>query len=485
MTYTELTSKKNIENFLAIENAFRISVREKPFQINNSFWNEDTLGTEGLLSKALFLDRKFDNSTLSKWIPDEIKSNLVDANRNKSEERGIYDKIVQKYGNAFNQNKAEILKFIQKYLQSQISNLATRGPNKKILWTQSQDMEFINVTGADEIEIKKILKDSTYLKKSWFIPNKPSNAVFSVLIFWYFNNLTEAERKQIAVNENYKNSPIFILNLMLIIRLYSSIQHNFFPYEADEELMNQVMDDSSNRYNLVKFENIFEFLRYIAYSNVNNTVDIMRRPTDANYHYFLNNIIGRINSTIKSIASRYYKYVQEGKSVGVDKTLLENPEDGKTYMNISTNVSNDISEITRRLLINLSTNSQVDTALLEIVCKQTKTKAEKMKLSIEKMIENDSELVGSLLSDIITYYLVTLKQSKKTIRSMNFIRLLKRAYSISNTEDLLVLHIKEILDTLLEKNSTEYLKTSRVATRSTLRSTTYIYFVLFINKNSE
>ena len=66
-----------------------------------------------------------------------------------------------------------------------------------------------------------------------------------------------------------------------------------------------------------------------------------------------------------------------------------------------------------------------------------------------------------------------------------FIRLLKRAYSISNTEDLLVLHIKEILDTLLEKNSTEYLKTSRVATRSTLRSTTYIYFVLFINKNSE
>jgi hypothetical protein len=478
MTYSQLINEKSIENFINIENAFRdIEARDITEKIEKRF------GTEAL-GRALFIDRKLDGSSTraGKLIPDGSTSNLVNANRSSSTETGIYNKISELYGKALMTNKADILKFIANYVQSQISNLATRGPNRPIMWSASHDSALIEVMGAEEKEIKRILKESPYMKSSWLVPNKPSNCILSMAVYYYFNHPTEEEKR--LAKDKYKNHPIFILNLMLTIRLYSSLQWKYFRYGADEELMNYVMDNISGRYKLKEFENMFEYLRYIAYSNVNNTVDVMNKPTDHNYHYYLNNLDGRINSTVQSLAREYYAYVEEGKNVTVDKTLLENDE-GKQYLNNSSNISNDVSEITRKIIIKLSSNSTVDISLLEMAVHATKMKLEKMKTVLEKMIENDQELIGALVNDIVLYYLVVLKKDKKTIRSMTFIKTLKDAYSISNTEDKVILHIKQILDSLLKKNSEEYLKNNRAATLSHFRHTIYLYFILYINKNVE
>jgi len=117
------------------------------------------------------------------------------------------------------------------------------------------------------------------------------------------------------------------------------------------------------------------------------------------------------------------------------------------------------------------------------VCKQTKLNEQRVKLALEKMVEKDAQYIGTLLGNIIAYYLSDLGQSKTMIKNTRFITLMKRAYSISNTENKTILSIKKLLDTLMERNSTEYLKTNRLATKSNYRFTVYLYFVLYIQRN--
>jgi hypothetical protein len=101
------------------------------------------------------------------------------------------------------------------------------------------------------------------------------------------------------------------------------------------------------------------------------------------------------------------------------------------------------------------------------------------------MKQNDSELLGELIKDILAYYLGTLKQKRNTIRSTKFITLMKKVNSVSNTSDPFILNIKSTLDKLLHNNSEEFRKTSRKATLSVLRSTVYFFMIFYICRYCE
>jgi hypothetical protein len=410
----------------------------------------------------------------------ENSKDVVNSDRVSNNDMIVYDALSKKYSKIVVENKTNILKFIMNYLKSQLSNLSTRGPSKKVVWSSSTDLGFIESSGMEEEEIKKVIKSSNYIKPSWFIANKPSNIAFVFLICYFWNNQTKEEIN----TKNYKSTVVYILNLLFTIRFYSSLQQKFFKHEADEDLMNIVIEEISGRYKLKNMNNIYELLEYISYTNVNNTVNLMKKPTDANLCYFMNNLNGRISSVIKSIAKVYYEKFNKGERGGVDSVKKEDDE-RDIYLGIPPSVSNEIAEVTRRILIKLVSLNKTDETCLSIACKQTKAPIDKMRITFDKMREKDQELIGVLVSDILSYYLGILKFKRTTIRSISFLTIMKKIYSVSNTDSELIIKIKETLNELLKRNSTEYLKTNRVATLSTLRATVYLYFLLFINKYSE
>lgn len=479
MTLSKLISREHISAMMAMENSFRAELGLETFELSTS---SDDTGEEAYY---MFHDRKLENMGWQNLVKDDDVVNIVSAHRSKSTSKYIYEQITTKYGNAFLKNKAKILKYIQDYLKSQLVNLSVKGPSRRVVWNGDRDAEFVNVCGADVATVRKIVRESPDIVigrgGNNAIAHNPFYCVIVILICWYYNNSTKEEQKLIK-QEKLNNHPLFLLNLMLVVRNYSSIQHKYFKHGVDENLMDRVIDELTNRHRVKDSENMFDLLRFVAFTNLGNTVPIMQYPTDNNYQYFLNNLINRINSYIQKLANAYYDYVNEGKSVGIDQNEEEN-EEGKKYSTVSTNISNDISEITRKLLIKLTTHSNADMSILHSVCKQTKMNENRIKLALEKMVEKDSIMIGTLMSDIITYYLSTLGQPKNMIKNIKFITLMKRAYSISNTENEIILKIKDTLDTLMKRNSAEYLKVSRLATLSNYRLTVFLYFVLYISKN--
>jgi hypothetical protein len=213
-------------------------------------------------------------------------------------------------------------------------------------------------------------------------------------------------------------------------------------------------------------------------------IDSIKNPIDFNLQYFITNMVNRLNYLIKSIAQEFYKYRDSGKDAVIQNIQSEN-EEGDTFLNIPESISNDIAIITRKLIIKINSDNTADDFCLSLACKQTKGNKEKIKISINNMIENDLDQLGTLIKDILAYYLGSLKQSKKTIKSAKFLTLVKKIVSISNCTDPFVIEIKKILDDLLTKNSEEYRKTNRMGTLSVLKNTVFYYIVNYICKYVE
>lgn len=483
--YDELMSNENIKSFEDFQNhCFESGRYDKTdlFGIEDflNFSIEDEFGLEDSKEKG-FTDKSADDEDIRMQRMINYKSRkIVNAKRGETGESIIWRDIALKNKQNFENNRLNILKFIMEYIKNHIEQLSSRGPSRRVLWSKTDTFNFFKACNVVETEIRNVIKTVPQIKSNWEIGTNPLNLIMAVLICHFWQNRTEKEKKE----KNYKSTMVFILNLIFCIRFYSSIYMKYFEYDPDEELMNSVIDELSGRFNLKKMNNVYELLELIAYTNINNTIDIMNNPTDFNVYYFMTNLNGRINSTIRTIANAFYEKYEKTKHSSVEK-MVETNSEGDDYLNETSSVSGDIANVVRKLLIKLAGESDIDTSILEIVCKQTKVSVAKMRVAINEMRDKDKETVGRLISLILSYYLGSLKKKKSTIRSIGFISIMKKVYSVSNTNSELIIEIKEVLDILLKNHSKEYLTTNRAATLSNLKITCYLYWVMYINSRCE
>ncbi|MGL4950045.1 MAG: hypothetical protein ACRC5M_06655 [Anaeroplasmataceae bacterium] len=482
----KLFSKENLENFRKFENMCKEL-------------SEESLSTEAVKFYDVGFER--DRSKMEKFLLDYSKKkmhkkvpkvmgalkgdrtvNLVDSTRGDSLSTAttVYDMLEASIGAITNKFKLSISKFVMEYVKDHISEMSTRGPGKRIIWSKNDENDYFVASGVDKNLIIEAIKASDYINPSWQIATKPSNVLMCYQIFHYWNNMTKAEK----ASGDYKQSMVFLVNLIFTIRFYTSLNNNYFQFEVDEELMTKTIEQLSDRYTIKSMNTIYELIEYLAYTNIANTIELMEKPTDFNMTYYMDNLHGRINTTLKYIANAFYENYYAGDTVRTDK-IQGTTDEGDTYMNIPETVSADIETITRKIVIKLSSDSTVNERILIIACKETKLGVSKMKSTIASMIGNDKDLIGDLIRKIITYYIGYLKKDRKTIKSINFISLMKRTYNVSNTKEKGLLDIKEALDVLMKRNSQEYLKTSRVATLSNMKATCFYYWLLYINDKCE
>ena len=414
-------------------------------------------------------------------------SGIVSATRGNdvSVNTDIYDLLEEEIGSITDKNIPNIRQFIATYISNHMSEMSYRGPGKRLLWVETD--EYFKVSGVKKELVEKAIKKSEYINPKWEISTNPLNVLMTYQIFHCWNHITDKEKKLLnGSNKEYRASTVYLLTLIFVTRFYSSLNIKYFSHEVDEELMNKTIENLSDRYTLNKYNlnNIFDLLEFFAYSNINNTIELMSRPTDFNMVYYMDNLNNRINNTIRSVANAYYENYENGMNVQTEK-MQGTSEDGDTYLNVSDSVSANIEIIVRKLAIKLSSESVVIDRILDIACKETKIGKNKMKVTMQNMIDNDKEYVIDLMRKIIIYYIGYLKKDKKSIHSINFITLMKRTYNISNTKDQGIIDIKAALHTLMSRNSAEYLKTERVATLSNMKACCFYYWLLYVNEKVE
>lgn len=504
MDREELTFQiQNIKSFEAFENGLLNDYNEsnlyvlgneeyqygmEVFKLKNNTFDAMSRTFEKFLSKVS--KEKYSRSLLKAngALRGDRTTGIVSASRGNdiSINKDIYDYLEERIGKKIDENIPNIRNFIGTYISNHMTEMSYRGPGKRLLWVETE--EYFKSSGVDKRIVIDAIKKSEYINSSWEIANNPLNVLMTYQIFHCWNNITEKERKALnGSNKEYRTSTVYLLTLIFTIRFYSSLNNGkYFVHEADEELMNMTIENLSDRYTLNKYnlKNIFELMEYFAYSNINNTIELMENPTDFNMCYYMDNLNNRINNTLKSVANAYYENYDKGMMVKTE-TIQGETSEGDTYLNVSESISANIEIITRKLAIKLSSESTVIDRILEIACRETKIGKAKMKITMQSMIDHDKELVIDLMRNIITYYLGYLKKDKKTIHSINFVSLMKRTYNVSNTKDQGLIKIKDSLHELMKRNSAEYLKTSRVATLSSMKACCFYYWLLYTNEKAE
>jgi len=372
-------------------------------------------------------------------------------------------------------------KIIFQHLSRNSEALSVKGPTRRFSFNENDDNRFFEACGITKEEIKQTLKECKYIESTWKWANDPFIILASILIFFYYKNRNEIKNK-----EYYKT-----ISLYLTLKFYGIIQVRQFKYNPNEAVMEYTIDNLSNRFLIKKANNVYDMLRYISESNLENmkeeTLDKYKIPTDETIIKLANNLKNRISSTMINITDEFIKNNNKNLKVLVESHELVG-SDGETFLNTQmTNISSEINtSVTKIIKKFYSSSNLVDSKLLRLAVSKTDLSYSKMKYIIEFIRQNSYKEVEELISTIIIYYLVDENKKINNIKSEDFaVKSIEKVISVSNTKNEYVIKIKNCLDAILSKSSEEYLKTSRVATISNMRKCLYIYFVLFIMKNIE
>lgn len=395
------------------------------------------------------------------------------------------DRIITEYEDILIKKADDIAKHISMYISRVSSSLSTRGPIKRIPFYETDKTKLFEITGISEKMLLTAAKDSKLLdtaKKTgqdYKIIGNSFNLLCALIIIVYFKHKDEFKYKNKNAYPYYK-----LVSLFLTISFYSWIYIRQFQFDPDEAIMDYTMENLSNKYIIKKVNNIFELNKYWSESNIENMMDHLNRQADIDLIYFISNLFSRISQSMINISKEFYKNYEDKKRNDTD-TLMKTDEEGDNYLNDVRNISNDIEITSRKIQLSFISDTSVDLKLLELACSKRQVSKSKMAVIITKIRESDDTLVLDLIKQIISYYLQSSNSNIKSIKSQKFVTQMLKVYTISNTTNQFKINMTNILDTLFKKYSEEYLKTSRVATLSNMRSSLYIYFVLYISKNIE
>lgn len=448
----------------------------------------------------------------------------------------IYDTLCNEYSDKFIKNVDKIVRYIQMWRIEKSSEMSSRNLGKRIIMTDNIISGLFDVAEVSEKFIIDTIKKSKFIKPSWEISGKPFNQLLAVLIFFYYNHTPDKLRPDYKdynkLNGNLINTSYDWVNLFLAYKYFTSLQYKYFKHNVDESVMEYTINNMCKKFDIVKAESIMQIIDDKAFTNIlyyegfkrfkkpntENDYEIKKSDkgdrfkfnifTDENIADYINYLNNRLSDFMKNIAQQYYKNHASGKSSIMEAREIEN-EEGKKSLVIQTNISNDIVIMTRKLLLNMQKDTNIDVELLRKACKNTGTNYKSMSELIDNLrmsekdlipnanktkkqtVEEEFELIestslsGGLILNCIAMYIVSLGQPLRNVHSSNFILECIRAYSISHSNDKYVLKTKEILDEIIEKYKAYYLRVGSTSVKNATRRCIFIYFVLYIAKYAD
>lgn len=384
----------------------------------------------------------------------------------------IKDKLYPKVAALMDKNMAKYKNAVSNLISKRSKDLYDIAPFSNMFFIEDDKLMFYKAVGITEAEIKEPLSKAYFYPIPNFNPRsaKDEFTAMQMCIIKYF--YTKKMRKELELS---------IAVLLLSGKFYPSAFGMSFPFVSPSEyreiMTYAVNNKMSNKFDLKTTGSVFGALRSIGNTWIITYETMIKRLTDEDYVYVVQQLQTRLRSFMKNIAEVYY-----------------DSYDNKDYLTYN---SDNYEEDSYRL-------ADSDTLKAERVVEKTMSKinSSKADYSICKMVSDDlcriqevQSIVESVLTDpnkqsemkelvrlmVASYF----AQSKtKDVRDINFI-----TFTIApkpNSKDPNVIRQKEIITNWLEKSPSNFnRRKSRLATANAYYRAVYGYFAILVHNSNK
>lgn len=376
----------------------------------------------------------------------------------------LYDELIPLVRDAAILKKKDFIRFVATYIDKNLESLMIIGPYKKILMIEKEHIKplyaMFNVTEKD---ITSVIKKCPLIEASFNTLNNPFYFLMTSLIMVYGDE-----------KDNLSKEAEELAMLYMALRFYSSRQQHLLPFEASKEIMEYTINNLNNKYLIKTEKTIFGVLKKIVHGN-NNTVGVQLHlnHTDKFFKYYITNVSTKINNTLGNIIKEYKKNYEKKNYLNSDEDRY-NDEDN-TIKDLS-NVSSTIIGLAERVYNKMKTNTISEAKLLDATG-ITKLKVSSVKNTLSELIHDETDLLKEIVTCILQSFFIQSKNTVNMVKSKYFAIYCMNNYKVSNSKDVLILRIKEILDIWIKQYGVKYIRLNREATLINFRKAVYIYVV--------
>ena len=361
----------------------------------------------------------------------------------------------------------DMLKVINPHYTSLLNTMSTPGPQNRPSFSGVDESNFIKSTKIDEEIISEGIGKCLNIKSNFRTLNTKFIILCCLLIFLHNHRKTMIKTLNVAE----------FLTKYLGLRLYKTAFSTFWPqYPPNASIMTATIDSmDSNRFNIKKYKSIHGAVEYISVSHFENFKLLLDDSSDKNIIYYVLNLRNRIHLMVKGIANAYYENEEKGNSTGTT-TVQGEDDEGDTYMNDVDNVSALITKKSRKIFLSFINDTVANPEILRVACAVTKISVSKMQITINQMLENKEPILEDVIVQMLSHWYTS---GGDDIKSKKFIAEMTKVYSVSNSSNVYILKVKELLEKILEKYSATFLKSNNAQTRSYLKKTLWYYIVIY------
>jgi hypothetical protein len=391
----------------------------------------------------------------------------------------LYNGIIVGNTDSIDDHVMDIAKLVGKHVTEVAPGMSGAYPTVRIKFNKDNEANFVKECGVPLNDIVTAIKSSDAIKENFQILNNPFIIALSCLIHYHYKKKTMIK---VGVSKENPSGTIefgLFLTIYMGIKFYRSaygVSWKYFEPRAD--IMEAAMNDlTSNRLSIKKYKNMFGVVKYISEHQYNSFAEYLEDPFDSNITQYITNLTTRIRSVVKKIAEAYYKYQKEGIGQSTDQDMLEG-EDGDMYLNDNIeNISKTISATTRKYFTSFCNEITVNPKALSLACKLTSIGYDKTTITINSIINSKEEMIEDLMRNMFSYFFLN---GGKKIKSKEFLSMMEKIFSVSNSIDPNINKAKDLLHTIMTKYSKEYVKTNNVSTISNMKKTLFFYIVFYV-----
>lgn len=363
------------------------------------------------------------------------------------------------------QNTEALQVVIGNFLDKNNDKLTTLGPIHKIFFTEEDMNKLYKIIEVDPQFIKKIIKTTDAIKDNWQIMNNPFNSAIAMTIRYYKIQKNEDMAKKVMI--------------YLTMSMYPTLQHKYFEFEPNEDIMNYTINNLSNKYKIKQVGTFYHAMIDTTFVNDQNAGDRLIRGTDKDVVDYICAVKTRLNMLLRKLANEFYKNKEKNVFLNTEKTKVGELQNSDIDSNIYA-----IERISNSIVLRLSIDGP-NFVLINIAAKFNKVSINELRNYITTLTNGENrEKIKSIVESILFLFLFNPQNTIQEVNSDKFLMYCLELYKKSNTSDQNIIKIKKILDDWLDNDLEVYKKTQQLSTINNFRKAIFTFFVITIQSSS-
>ena len=383
---------------------------------------------------------------------------------------GVYTKVQKALSNSSILSKYR--NNISKFMEVRSADMHDIAPFARIDFTYTDFENFFKVMGFTEADIDAEIKKTYYGNISAFRPKSakdPFTVAQLMCVRYFYTKKMEKETNMACIYLAFSG------------KFYPSIHYGSFPKVQPSEyrhVMEYVVNNMlTMKYDLKREGSLYGAIKSITTTWLDSYDDKMKRCTDEDVTYLLQQLHSRIASFMKNIAELYYQAYK-------DKDYLAYSSDSLDPDNFHM-ADNDQFRGDRYVenAMNYITTRGVDYKLCKMSANES-VKTDEVKFIIESIQSDNNNIL--ILRELITIIIFEFFQTSKSkdVTGIDFL-----AYALSpkpNVKSRNIQRQKEIITTFLEEGSPQFRKRrNREATANNYYRCVTSYYALVISASNK